>query len=250
MDKSDLAVLDQGFQFPMLTEEFKADIAEEMQDLIMEFDRVKIPSGGGIAFEVPGDTADSPDVEKELIGIIVDHFSTNGLWEGDYDGEKNPPICASLDGKYGVDAQTGEEKSCTTCSMNQYGSGKDARGKACKNMTNIYLLREGNAFPILITLPPTSRKPFNAYMTKRLIGKGLLSSAVVTRITLKKEKNAGGIEYAQAVFETQSLLTAEERTVAKTYATDIKKITRAQPEVQAATITDLEDIGTYSEEVM
>jgi hypothetical protein len=247
---TDLATIPQGFQFPVLSDEFKAELAEEMSGLVMEFQKIKMPSGGQIAFEIAGDNPEDPDVEKALVGIVVDHHPSNVLFEGDYDGEKKTPLCSSVDGKFGVDIQTGKEKSCLTCPMNEFGSGDDGRGKACKNGHNIYLLREGESFPLLLVLPPTSRKPFNSFMTKRLIGKGLLSSAVITKITLKKEKNAGGIEYAQAVFAVDRLLTAEERTVAKAYATDIKKITRAQPEVQAATITDLEDIGTYSEEVM
>ena len=242
MAKSEVATIPQGFRFPALTDEFRAELQEEMSGLNMEFDKVKIPSGGGIAFEVPGDDPKSPDIEKALTGIIVDHFPTNAYFEGKFDGEKSAPICSSIDGKYGIDLQTGEEKACDTCPMNQYGSGEDGRGKACKNQHNIYLLREGEAFPLLIVLPPTSKKPFNAYMTKRLIGKGLLSSSVVTRITLKKEKNAGGIEYAQAVFAVERPLSDEERAVAKEYAADIKKITRAKPVVTEATITSFEDL--------
>jgi len=249
MSKADLATIPQGFQFPVLSDDMREAIAEEMEGLQMEFDKVKIPSGGGIAFEVPGEDPESPDIEKAITGVIVDHFPTNAYFEGKFDGEKNAPLCSSIGGKYGTD-QNGREIPCNSCPLNEFGSGEDGRGKACKNQHHIYLLREGESFPLLLVLPPTSRKPFNAYMTKRLIGKGLLSSAVVTKITLKKEKNAGGIEYAQAVFAVDRVLTQEEKAIAKEYSQEIKKITRAQPVATPVVETEFGDIGTYADEEM
>ena len=35
--------------------------AEELDGLTPSFERIKIPAGGGLAFEVPGDDPDSPD---------------------------------------------------------------------------------------------------------------------------------------------------------------------------------------------
>lgn len=56
MDKYNLAPIDGEFM-----EAFK----EEMEGLgSMPIDTVKIPSGGGVAFEVPGEDPDSPDMVK------------------------------------------------------------------------------------------------------------------------------------------------------------------------------------------
>ena len=75
-----------------------------------------------------------------------------------------------------------------------------AAPKACKNTHRVYLLRENEALPILLTLPPTSLRAFKDYLAKRLIMKGKRSSDVITCIKLKKEKNADGIAYSACVF--------------------------------------------------
>lgn len=243
MPKNEVATLEQGFQFPALTDDMREAIAEEMDGLNFEFDKIKIPSGGGIAFEIPSDNPDEPDIEKALVGIIVDHYPANVLFDGKYDGEKKIPICSSIGGKVGTVLATGEQKPCNSCYNNEYGSAEDGRGKACKNGHNVYLLREGELYPVLLTLPPTSLKPFNAYMTKRVIGKGLLSSSVLTKITLRKEKSADGIDYAQAQFAVERILTEEEKAISKDYARNIKEITRQQPTVSEAQSTAFDDLG-------
>lgn len=35
-------------------------LGEEMQGLNITFDRIKVPSGGGLAYEVPGDNPEEP----------------------------------------------------------------------------------------------------------------------------------------------------------------------------------------------
>lgn len=41
-------------------------LAEEMDGLTPSFDRIKIPAGGGISYEIPGDNPESPDTVKEF----------------------------------------------------------------------------------------------------------------------------------------------------------------------------------------
>ena len=41
--------------------------SEEMSGLTPSFERIKIPAGGGIAFEVPGDDPNNPDLVKSFI---------------------------------------------------------------------------------------------------------------------------------------------------------------------------------------
>ena len=36
-------------------------------------DRVKIPSGGGLAFELPGEDDENPESATEIVGVILDH---------------------------------------------------------------------------------------------------------------------------------------------------------------------------------
>jgi len=80
--------------------------------------------------------------------------------------------------------------------------GKTA-SKACKNRRRIYVLREGEIFPLILSLPTGSLKEFSRYI-KRLLSKGKKSNSVVTRFSLKKATNSSGITYSQAQFGCRS----------------------------------------------
>lgn len=200
------------------------DMQEEMAGLTVTFDRVKIPSGGSTAFEVPGDDPDNPDVVKEIVGVIVDHHPVNGYWQDKYAGGKQPPDCSSMDAITGY-TRTGEIAQCVECPFNAWGSG-DGNSKACKNMHRIYIQRSGEPFPLLLTLPPTSIRNFSDYIVKRLLSKGRKSSTVITKVSLRKEQSKDNIQYSQAQFAVDSEL--PER-IAKSIAgriPSIKAITR------------------------
>ena len=146
-----------------------APISSEVTDLIKEeldglgqipFDTVKIPSGGGLAFELSGDDPDNPETVQSLTGVILHHHAVNSYWPGEFDGSNNVPDCSSADGKQGLDIKTGEVRDCSTCPFNQFGSSSKGNGKACKNGHRIYLLRSGEVLPVLISLPPTSLRAF------------------------------------------------------------------------------------------
>lgn len=54
---------------------------------------------------------------------------------------------------------------CQLCEMNQYGTDQSGgKGKACKNMRTLYILRSGEAMPIQLSLPPTSLSPFSEFV--------------------------------------------------------------------------------------
>ena len=61
------------FVLPAMAEsEFSsAELAEDMDGLQMSFQRVKIPAGGTIQFELPSDDPENPDYAKTLVGIIL-----------------------------------------------------------------------------------------------------------------------------------------------------------------------------------
>lgn len=182
-------------------------VAEEMEGLgPITFDRVKIPAGGGIAFELPGEDEDSPESSPSIVGVILDHHAVNVYWRDSFSGSTEPPDCSSLDGKKGTDRDTGEIKDCTSCAYNQFGS--DGRGKACKNTHWLYIAREGNPIPLVLTLPPSSLKAWTEYLGKKILLRGLRPHQVITRITLKKENNPDGIAYSRAVFAYQDTLSA------------------------------------------
>lgn len=238
-----------------------APISSEVTDLIKEeldglgqipFDTVKIPSGGGLAFELSGDDPDNPETVQSLTGVILHHHAVNSYWPGEFDGSNNVPDCSSADGKQGLDIKTGEVRDCSTCPFNQFGSSSKGNGKACKNGHRIYLLRSGEVLPVLISLPPTSLRAFKDYVAKRLVVKGKRTSSVLTTIKLKREKSADGITYSSCVFTKAGDLTQAQIEQVKPTVAWIKSVASTVPVVvaeaeQPAAQTDADGFATVSD---
>lgn len=76
-------------------------MSEEMDGLSATFECVKIPSGGGIMFEIPGDNPDEPETVKEFSAVILYQHSLNAYYKSEYQGGSNPPDCGNFDGHNG-----------------------------------------------------------------------------------------------------------------------------------------------------
>lgn len=237
----DLAVVNSNFIIPSVSEDLMASMNEELNGLTLTLDKVKIPSGGTTSFEVPSDDPDSPDMVKEIAGVIVDHYPLNSYWMEKYTGQNIAPNCYSTDNKVGLGTPGG---SCGKCSYNQYGSADDGVSKLCKNSHRLYILQSGELYPIVITVPPTSLKPLSDYLAKRIVTKGLKSYGVVTKLTLKKEANSTGIAYSQLQFSLVEKLPEEQVQAMASFSKNIKGITRRDDvlddQVDVAPIVDPE----------
>lgn len=220
-ETKELAIRQEG-EFLLPSADLEIDTAE-LEGLSINFDTIKIPSGGSIAFEVSGENPESPDMVKELEAVIIDHYPINAYYESKYEGQNNPPSCSSYDGKMGVGNPSGN---CKICVLNSYGSGEDGVGKACKNLHRLFILRNGDLLPTRLTLPPTSLKPFSDYLVKKVVMKGMKSCDLTTKITLKKETSKSGIVYAQAQFSVGRILGPQEKKVMREYAESMKNRTR------------------------
>lgn len=202
--------------------------AKEMDGLgDIPFEVIKVPGGGHIAFEVPGDDEDNPDVVKELVGVIVHQHQVNAYWDKDRatgSDESNAPLCSSHDGHTGYNRISRTYCSCKTCENNRYGSAANGRGKACKNMRQLYFLMGGRMMPVIIQLPPTSIKAFNTYTGSWISKAGIPPFAHITKITLKKETNKEGQDYSTVLFSHVRNLTQAELT----HAWEVKAICEAR----------------------
>lgn len=183
-------------------------LTDELYGLSGSFERIKIPAAGMTVFEIPGENPDSPETVKEFSAVILHHHPLYAYYTDKYTGGSNPPDCGSFDGVIGEGNPGGE---CVKCPYNKFGSGESG-AKACKNRRRIYLLREGEIFPMILSLPTGSLKSFTRYIM-RLLSKGKKSNAVVTKFTLKKATNNSGIAYSQAQFSVDRTLTDEEYTL-------------------------------------
>ncbi|MFR8333798.1 MAG: hypothetical protein ACLU9S_16665 [Oscillospiraceae bacterium] len=115
--------------------ELLAELQDEMDDLDPESGitclKIKIPSGGGLAYEVQTDEEDDAEYMKQIDGVVIFTHRANGFWPGAYgsgEDQNQPPACASMDGKTAIWTDTGELRSCEGCPYNEYGSGADQTG--------------------------------------------------------------------------------------------------------------------------
>jgi len=196
-------------------------LSEEMVGMNVTFDRVTIPAAGGTVFEVPGAMPGETDTVKDFTGVILFHHPLFTYYRERFTGGNNPPDCGSYDGMLGVGDPGG---ACARCPLNQFGSGENG-GKACKNKRRIFILREGEMIPLVLTLPTGSMKEFGIYI-KRLLGKGRKSCSVITRFSLKKAVNAGGIAYSQAQFAVDRSLTDAELPLILSMAEQVKQFAK------------------------
>ena len=207
--------------------------SEDLDGLRPSFERIKIPAGGGLAYEVPGDDPASPDSAKEFSAVILYHHPINSYYREKFNGGSNPPDCSSLDGKLGVVAETGECRDCKTCPYAKFGSGENG-GMACKQKRRMYLLREGEMLPIIMTLPTGSLAEFTKYVT-RLVTKGMKANCVVTKFSLKRAQNSTGINYSQVVCAVDRPLSPEERKNIASMTEQVKVIAGKVDVVEAET---------------
>ena len=76
---------------------------DECQGMEFTPDKVRIPSGGGSAFELPGDGEES-ELVKDITGVIISSHPVNAYFKEKYTGGNNPPDCGSFDESMDMDA--------------------------------------------------------------------------------------------------------------------------------------------------
>jgi hypothetical protein len=206
---SEFAVLQSDMS--RVEEVIKSNIGTDLS--IFDLDRVKVPSAGGLAWEI--NTLEGIDAVKELTGIIVFFRDVRAFWENPLDegGGGSPPDCHSNDMFRGVGDPGGE---CGTCPMAQFDSALKGEGQACKAIRRIFMVTQDTLLPTLISVPPTSLQPAKSYMV-RLASHQTSYFEVVTKLTLEKTKSAGGVEYSKIRFSSAGALSEKEITAIKRY---------------------------------
>ena len=215
------------------------DFLEELSGLDNEFERIKIPAGGGTMFESPGSNPDESDMVKDFSAVILYHHPMYVFYSSKFNGSNNPPDCLSIDGITGVGIPGGK---CINCPQNKFGSGENG-SKACKNKHQMYLLREGEIFPVILSLPTSSNREISRYI-KRLLSRGKKSDSVVTKFSLKKAVNKTGISYSQVQFSVARELDIKEIELIKNYSEQVKSYAQSKDNFQKVDITTGEIIDS------
>lgn len=206
--------------------------AEGIQDIVqanlapmgrVQFERVKMPSGGGLAFEMVDENGNPASV-AEIVGVILDHYPVNAYWADKFAGGNAPPACSALDGRTGVGNPGG---ACVRCPFNQWGSEDGGRGKACKNLHRVYVLPTTDVLPLLVAAPPTSLANIAGYM-RLLTSKAKRPHwAVITRIKLERATNKDGIAFSRATFSRAGDVPAESLANLRSYIEEMRPLMRA-----------------------
>ena len=180
-------------------------LSNEMSGLAAAFEQIKIPIGGMTYFEMPTDDPEKPETIKEFSAVILHHHPARAYYKEKYTGGNNPPDCGSFDAVEGTGEPGGV---CEDCVFNQFNTGENG-AKACKERRRLYLLLEGEMFPKVLSLPTGSLKEFSRYLM-RCIPKWGKSSAGITRFSLVKAINKGGIAFTKVRFKMERALTEGE----------------------------------------
>jgi len=190
-----------------------------------------------------GQLFEMPDGEKlpEFTGVILDLNRANAYWKESFSdsGGGTPPDCSSIDGIH-ADLNTEECPSPTgkcghgtqpECPMNRFGSA--GRGKACKNLKRMHVILAGHKMPLRLTLPPTSIKALDIYVSL-LASKGYPYQRAETKFGLKQSQNKEGIKYSEITLHELRIIEdpSDELNTLKQMYRDWKPVMRGQP-VQA-----------------
>ena len=203
------------------------DFSSELAGLDSGFDRIKIPAGGGLNFEIPNlENSDEPTFTKEFSAVILHHHPLFTYYENKYTGSNNPPDCCSFDGINGTGIPGGK---CRFCKLNAFGSGENG-SKACKNKHRLYLLRENEIFPVVLVLPASSIQELSKYI-RRLLSTGKKSDSVVTKLSLKKAVNKTGIAFSRVHFSAVRDLNQSEKDGLGTIIEQIKALAENKADV-------------------
>lgn len=174
-----------------------------------DLEQIKIPTGGGLQWEIPGG-----EMVSSFDGVIVGIQTTRTYWPGDFTGAGVPPSCVSRDGKTGIGNPGGE---CEVCEKNMWGSGKNGQGTACAPRKRLYILRPEGFLPVVLNLPVTSMTNLRKYQI-RLLSQRKPANIVVTRFGLERNKNKAGIAYSQVTCSAVGPLPESLAPLAKAYS--------------------------------
>jgi hypothetical protein len=198
---------------------------------IAEQDLVRIPTPAGGATTWAWDSPEGAKETKELTGILVGYFPRGVLWPS-LEPTDSRPLLVSYDlvtaHKVGddfgdIDADelakyqvAGGGYDWKRLPWNEWGSGKNGIGKRCKESRIMFLLMEGDAFPVLVQAQPGSLKTIPPFIVKLPVPHW----RAVVALTLQAETSKGGQKFAQIKPRLVGQLTREQGAVVKEMYTD------------------------------
>lgn len=178
--------------------------------------KISAPSGDRIKFLKNGNIV-CPDGSEgtELEVVVLDFITANLYYDRPFDKDNVfPPACFALGPEPTLlvpskNSPARNADTCSACPNNQFGSALNGKGKACKNSRLVAVApadaKEGDCPIWILSVPPTSIKAFDAYVSGLAIKNKTIPVGVVTSLTLDPNS-----EYASPRFSVVRPLNNEE----------------------------------------
>ena len=196
---------------------------------VFDLDTIKTPAGGGTSFLVP--SVDGEEEAKELRGVIVGFKDLRSYWRTGFDesGGGTPPDCASQDMVHGEGDPGGD---CARFPFSKFGT--SGRAQACTQRRLLFLLREGDLLPLVVSVSPASLKVVRQFFL-RLASHATPYYGVVSNVSLARDKNKDGIAYSKILIQAAGRLAPEETARMHQYAEALRpSLERVRMDADAA----------------
>lgn len=202
-----------------------SDVMDNLRDEMMGAidarpPQIKVGSGESHVFVKPS----TEETFKKIRCVILAANKQNNLYQPKDEGplgklmallpdgfnhpDENVPICSGIGAKHGNRSQIKLNNGmtafgpCAGCYFNQFKTDlKGGRGKACKNGRVLVLLLEGSSLPNRLSVPPTSIRNFDSFVTT-LIDMKLPMPCVAVTMEIEKQKSGDGNPYSTIKFNT------------------------------------------------
>lgn len=172
--------------------------------------RVKTPAGGGKVWQYV-DAAGVERSEKAITGILVAYIPVGTLWGSEEPAKGELPVLVTHDFVTArrVNDSIGDldPEQLEACRVGdklyawdrlpwaQYGSGRGGVGKRAKESRLLFVLQEGETWPVIVSAGPGSLKNVTSFVKKL----GVPHFRCEVELTLQKADSSGGIVYSQIV---------------------------------------------------
>lgn len=134
------------------------------------------------------------DAQTQEIECIILAKRYEKRYYSDKETLNTPPDCYSHDMKQGIG---NPGMLCEECPHNVF---VDKKGKECRDRAEIVFIKKGDMIPSKINIPTKSISELKTYLLK-LTAKGKFFKDMVTKMTLKRDKNPEGKTYSIVQFE-------------------------------------------------
>ena len=217
----------------------------------MDLTRVKTPAGGGGTWEI--NNQGNIETATEIVGVLVAIGKRGVAWPYEDVGE-DPPVIVTNDlitgyrvsdnlgninpkdlDKYRIGDRRYDWQAISDSPEFGPKSGKGGVGKRVKESRTLAILRDGDIWPVLVSIGPGSLGEFLPFIKKI----SCFHYEAVIGLRLQREKSKSGVTYSMIVPRVVGQLSVEQgEFVRKTYTDPIKKMFEKIPNGAVAAAID------------